>query len=94
MRFPAFMIFSTSKVPPNWRGTLAGVGEFAGGLSFAGLAFIGGSMAENQGFSALFMLGGAMTLAGTILFYFWFMLPRNREAIPAPVAVSSSEPLL
>lgn len=93
MRFPAFMIFSTSKVPPNWRGTLAGVGEFAGGLSFAGLAFIGGTMAESQGFSSLFLLGGAMTLAGTILFYIWFMLPRSKRA-PTPVAEVSSEPLL
>lgn len=93
MRFPAFMIFSTSLVPPNWRGTLAGLGEFSGGLSFAGLAFIGGSMAEKQGFSSLFLLGGAMTLAGTILFYIWYVLPRHKR-LPTPVAEVSSEPLL
>lgn len=92
MRFPAFMIFSTGLVPPNWRGTLAGVGEFAGGLSFAGLAFIGGSMAENQGFSSLFLLGGALTLAGTLLFYLWFMLPRNKR-VASPVAGVTTEPL-
>ena len=93
MRFPAFMIFSTSLVPPNWRGTLAGLGEFSGGLSFAGLAFIGGSMAEKQGFSSLFLLGGAMTLAGTILFYIWYVLPRAKH-LPTPIAEVSSEPLL
>jgi MFS family permease len=93
MRFPAFMIFSTSLVPPNWRGTLAGLGEFSGGLSFAGLAFIGGSMAEKQGFSSLFLLGGAMTLAGTFLFYIWYVLPRSKH-LPTPVAEVSSEPLL
>lgn len=82
MRFPAFMIFATGLVPPKWRGTLAGVGEFAGGLSFAGLAFIGGSMAENQGFASLFLLGGALTLVGTILFYFWFVLPRPKVTPP------------
>lgn len=81
MRYPAFMIYATGLVPANWRGTLAGIGEFAGGMSFAGLAFIGGSMAENQGFSTLFMLGGLLTLAGTILFYFWFMLP-NKKSLP------------
>lgn len=83
MRYPAFMIFSTAMVPPNWRGTLAGVGEFSGGLSFTGLAFVGGSMAEIYGFGTLFMLGGALTLVGTLLFYIWFMLPRNKR-IPAP----------
>jgi MFS family permease len=93
MRFPAFMIFSTSLVPPNWRGTLAGVGEFAGGLSFAGLAFIGGSMAESQGFASLFLLGGALTLMGTLLFYFWYVLPHNKQA-PAATAKVSSEPLV
>jgi MFS family permease len=93
MRFPAFMIFSTSLVPPKWRGTLAGVGEFAGGLSFTGLAFIGGSMAENQGFAAVFWLGGALTLTGTILFYVWYILPRPKR-VAAPVATISSEPLL
>jgi MFS family permease len=85
MRFPAFMIFSMALVPPNWRGTLAGFGEFSGGLSFTALAFVGGSMAEAYGFGTLFMLGGALTLVGTLLFYLWFMLPRNRR-VPAPVA--------
>jgi predicted MFS family arabinose efflux permease len=85
MRFPAYMIYSTALVPPNWRGTLAGMGEFAGGLSFAGLAFIGGSMVEAQGFTPLFLLGGALTLVGTLLFYLWFMFPRSKR-VPSPVA--------
>ncbi len=92
MRFPAYMIFSTGLVPPKWRGTLAGVGEFSGGLSFAGLALIGGSMAEKQGFSSLFLLGGALTLTGTLLFYLWFVLPRTKQ-IPTPAAKITSGPL-
>lgn len=79
MRFPAFMIYSMGLVPPRWRGTLAGVGEFSGGLSFAGLAFFGGTIVENRGFAPLFLLGGALTLVGTLLFYLWFMLPRNKR---------------
>jgi predicted MFS family arabinose efflux permease len=93
MRFPAYMIYATSIVPPNWRGTMAGMGEFFGGLSFAGLAYVGGYMAEHQGFPSLFLLGGALTLTGTLLFYIWFMLPRNKP-LPAPAAKVSSEPLL
>lgn len=93
MRFPAFMVFATSLVPPNWRGTLAGVGEFAGGLSFAGLAFIGGSMAEKQGFSSLFLLGGGLTLMGTILFYVWYILPGNKKVAAPAGEVTSESPL-
>jgi MFS family permease len=93
MRYPAYMIYGTGLVPPKWRGTLAGMGEFFGGLSFSGLAFIGGWMAENQGFAALFWLGGALTLAGTLLFYLWFMLPRNKHKVAQTPEVTS-EPLV
>jgi MFS family permease len=91
MRFPSFMIFATALVPPNWRGTMAGVGEFAGGLSFAGLALIGGSMVENQGFSALFLLGGGLTLVGTLLFYVWYVLPRPKQPDAAVTELSSGQ---
>jgi predicted MFS family arabinose efflux permease len=95
MRYPAYMIFSTAEVPPNWRGTMAGTGEFAGGVTFAVLAFVGGWIAENQGFATLFLIGGAMTLAGTILFYFWFMLARSkRKGVGGAVVEVSSEPLV
>ena len=85
MRFPSFMIFSMGLVPPSWRGTLAGIGEFSGGLSFAGLALLGGSMVEAQGFKPFFLLGGALTLVGTLLFYLWFILPREKR-VPAPAS--------
>jgi len=95
MRYPAYMIFSTAEVPPKWRGTMAGTGEFAGGVTFAGLAFAGGWIAENRGFSTLFLLGGAMTLAGTILFYFYFIRARAKRKRVTPVVVEvTSEPLV
>lgn len=42
-------------------------------------------MAEAYGFGTLFLLGGALTLVGTLLFYLWFMLPRNSR-VPASAA--------
>ena len=36
---------------------------------------------------------GALSLVGTLLFWLWFMLPRNRR-MAAPVAGVSSEPLV
>ncbi len=87
MRYPAFMLFSMTLVPPSWRGTLAGVGEFAGGISFALMALIGGYMIAASGFSALFLLGSSLTLVGTLLFYLWYVAPRAKPTpTPAPAA--------
>lgn len=85
MRYPAFMLYAVGLVPPSWRGTLAGVGEFAGGISFAGIALIGGYLIAADGFTPLFLLGFGLTLVGTLLFYLWFMLPRTKTT-PAPAA--------
>jgi predicted MFS family arabinose efflux permease len=83
IRYPAFLLYSMELVPPNWRGTLAGAGEMAGGLSFALMAFVGGYMIEAQGFTALFLTGAVLATVGTLLFYLWFMLPRaKRVALP------------
>lgn len=80
MRYPAFMLYSMTLVPPRWRGTLAGAGETAGGLSFAGMALVGGYLIGERGFLSLFLLGGALTLIGTVLFLFWFVLPQPKRA--------------
>ncbi|MEX1018030.1 MAG: MFS transporter [Litorilinea sp.] len=86
MRYPAFLGYSMSKVPARWRGTLSGAGEMAGGLSFAGIALVGGYIIANRGFNTLFMLGGALSLFGTFLFWIWFMRPREEIPPPRPVA--------
>lgn len=80
MRYPAFMLYSMTLVPARWRGTLAGAGETAGGLCFAGMALIGGFLIGAQGFLSLFLVGGALTLVGTVLFLLWFVLPQPKPA--------------
>jgi predicted MFS family arabinose efflux permease len=88
MRYPAFMLFAIDQVPPSWRGTLAGSGEFAGGVSFAGMALVGGYLIAAGGFTPLFLLGSGLTLVGTLLFYLWFALPR-----PKPVPTPAPRPM-
>lgn len=83
VRYPAYLVYSMELVPAQWRGTLAGAGEMAGGLSFALIAFVGGYMIEAQGFTALFLTGATLTAVGTLLFYLWFMLPRAKR-LPVP----------
>ncbi len=85
MRYPAFMFFCMTLVPANWRGTVAGMGEFFGGLSFALIAFIGGYMIAWAGFPVLFLTGAFLTLIGTVLFYFWYMAPARSKTLSDPL---------
>lgn len=87
IRYPSFLGYSMEKVPARWRGTLSGAGEMAGGLSFATIALVGGYVIANQGFSALFLMGGGLSLFGTYLFWVWFMRPR--EDAPGPAREAS-----
>jgi hypothetical protein len=50
-------------------------------------------MAESQGYSALFLLGGGLTLVGTLLFYVWYVLPRPKQPDTAVAEISSGQPL-
>lgn len=85
MRYPAFMFFCMTLVPPSWRSTVAGMGEFFGGLSFALMAFVGGYMIAWTGFPVLFLSGMMLTLIGTALFFFWYILPTRAKPLPEPL---------
>lgn len=85
MRFPAFMIYCMSLVPANWRGTVAGLGEFFGGISFAVIAYVGGYIISSQGFPPLFLIGAALTFIGTLLFFVWYVIPDRGKRAPEPV---------
>lgn len=89
MRYPAYLTYSMEMVPPNWRGVLSGSGEMAGGLSFSLLALAGGYIIAAQGYSALFVTGIGLTMAGTLLFWIYVRMTRERRAdLPASETVS------
>jgi predicted MFS family arabinose efflux permease len=57
---------------------MSGISEMTAGLSFAGMALLGGYMIVHQGYQTLFLLGALLTLIGTIIFWGYF------RAMPSP----------
>jgi MFS family permease len=76
---PAITVFQMELVEPRWRPTMAAATTMAVGLSWAGLALGAGFIITALGFTALFLIGAALTLAGVALFWACFRRPR-----PAP----------
>lgn len=69
VRFPAFYVYMISITPSQMRAVMSGAGEMAGGFSFALIALAGGYIIAGPGYTALFLLAAAMTLAGTLLLW-------------------------
>ena len=72
IRYPAFMVYTMGIISPRHRGTLAGAGEMAAGLSFAAMAFSGGYLITTSGYRNLFLLGAGLTLLGAVAFWGYF----------------------
>lgn len=68
VRYPAFYVYIMERTPDRLRSTMTGAGEMAAGLSFALISLVGGFIIVRYGYAAAFLLGGALTLAGTIMF--------------------------
>ena len=72
IRYTAFMVYVMELVKPEQRSTMSAVSEMTAGLSFAGMALLGGYIIVGQGYSALFMIGAVATFLGTVLFWGYF----------------------
>ncbi len=81
IRFPAFLVYSMEVVSPKQRGLVAGVGEMAAGLSFAGMALSGGYIITAFGYQPLFLMGAGLTVIGAFAFGAYFRKP-DRELEP------------
>jgi MFS family permease len=83
---PAIMVFQMELVQPRWRPTMAAATTMAVGLSWAGLALGAGFIITALGFTALFLIGAGLTLAGVALF--WLCFRRIDPALePRPALV-------
>lgn len=71
IRYPAFYVYMMERTPPGLRATMTGAGEMAAGLCFALMSLLGGYMIVRFGYPSAFLLGGAFTLAGTLLFAYY-----------------------
>lgn len=71
IRYPAFFVYMMSITPPQLRATMSGAGEMAAGFSFALIALVGGMMIERIGYAPVFLVSGAITAFGSVLFFFF-----------------------
>jgi MFS family permease len=65
---PTMGIYQMEIVPRRWRAAMAGVSSTALGLSWTALALGGGYLITWLGYRELFLLAGALTLLGTLVF--------------------------
>lgn len=82
IRYPAFFVYLMEITPPQLRAAMSGAGEMSAGFSFALIALAGGYIIAGPGYTALFILSAAMTLAGTLLlwgFLRWSRSERGRR---------------
>jgi MFS family permease len=84
----AITVLQMELVAPRWRPTMSAVGTMAATFSWAMLAFGGGFVASQLGFSRLFLGGAALTLLGVLIFWLAFRSPR-RSSAGAPVEVGA-----
>jgi MFS family permease len=72
-RYAAFMVFIMARTPARLHGTLNGTQEALAGVSFAVIAFAGGYIIQNLGYSLLFTAGASFMLLGALLLliYIW-----------------------
>jgi MFS family permease len=85
---PVLTVLQMELVAPRWRPAMSGAGSTAAGASLAAVGFGGGLVIAELGYSALYMLGGGLTLAGALVF--WLTLGRRpaaqRRGAPARAA--------
>ena len=83
IRYTAFTVYVLDLVPRSQQSVMAGAGEMAAGFSFATMALGGGFILALFSFRDLFLVGAAMSFAGTLIFW-WHC--RKRKPKPALAA--------
>ena len=71
IRYSAFFVYMMNVTPPRLRTTMAGAGEFAGGLSFAFVSLVGGYIIVRVGYGWLFGGAALITLLGALALWLY-----------------------
>ena len=77
---PANTIYHQEIVSPGWRSAMSGATTMAAGLSWSAMAFGGGYLITALGYRSLFLTGAGLTVAGALLFWGYFRVPRGELA--------------
>jgi len=70
-------VYSQEMVAPEWRATISGSINMALGLGLGIVSLFGGHIIAGWGYSALFALCAALSLASAALFWVYFRVPRG-----------------
>ena len=82
VRYTAFIVYSLDLVPRAHQALMAGMGEGAAGLSFAMMALGGGFVLGVFSFRDLFLVGAALSLLGTAIFWWHCRREIPRRSTP------------
>jgi MFS family permease len=74
---PANTVYHQEIVSPGWRAAMSGATTMAAGLSWSVMAFGGGYLITALGYRSLFLTGAGLTVAGALLFWAYFRVPRG-----------------
>jgi MFS family permease len=77
---PANTIYHQEIVSPGWRAAMSGATTTMAGLSWSATAFGGGYIITALGYRSLFLTGAGLTVAGALLFWAYFRVPRGELA--------------
>lgn len=75
-------VYGQELVSPNWRSAMSGAIMMGAGLSLSGMALGGGYVIPALGYRGLFLTGFGLTVAGILLFWIYFRVPRGELASP------------
>ncbi len=88
VRYSSFFVYMMEVTPPRFRTTMAGAGEFAGGMGFALASLVGGYMIVTIGYTALFVVAGLVTISGAIVLWVYVAWRGARHQRPIPLQPS------
>jgi len=77
---PIITVYQQEIVSPSWRAVMSGATTMAAGLSWSAMAFGGGYLITALGYRSPFLAGAGLTVAGALLFWAYFRVPRGELA--------------
>ena len=88
VRYNSFFVYMMEVTPPRYRTTMAGAGEFSGGMGFAIVSLIGGFTIVTFGYGALFVGAGLATILGSVVLLVYVLWRKAHDALPIPMQPS------
>jgi MFS family permease len=73
-------VFSQDLVTPDWRPAMSAAMNIGVGMSIAGMSLWGGYAIAAVGYQTLFLVAAGLTVAGALIFWFYFRVPRGEMA--------------